>query len=264
MARWPLLIVNRQAKEKTCGWALRAPSPRRRWWRRGGGAAILCPRHFPRCEQDRQLGRWRALYPQRPHRRPPARGYSCAPSAVRGPASAARRQVAHGAGWLFAHGPPMGCPARPAAVAGKMVAYRAYRAGFPVDSCVGKLFCRLYVRCAMAASAAAGLGKFLRAVASGRLCRNLWPRLAACTRSSGNNLQLRGLDHPRKRVCLTAMHNFFLTRADVTTSAERFFGQKPPRSMFVAILDSSSYRQLPSVRCDEPWARLKGIGWPMP
>ena len=55
------------------------------------------------------------------------------------------------------------------------------------------------------------------------------------------------------------MHNFFLTRADVTTSAERFFGQKPPRSMFVAILDSSSYRQLPSVRCDEPWARLKGI-----
>jgi hypothetical protein len=49
------------------------------------------------------------------------------------------------------------------------------------------------------------------------------------------NHQLRGLDHPRKRVCLTAVHNFFLTRPDGTTAAERFFGQKP-RSMFAAIL----------------------------
>jgi hypothetical protein len=48
------------------------------------------------------------------------------------------------------------------------------------------------------------------------------------------NHQLRGLAHPRKRACLTAMHNFFLTRADGTTAAERFFGQKP-RSMFAAI-----------------------------
>jgi hypothetical protein len=31
--------------------------------------------------------------------------------------------------------------------------------------------------------------------------------------------------------------NFFLTRADGTTAAERFFGQKP-RSMFAAILAS--------------------------
>jgi hypothetical protein len=51
------------------------------------------------------------------------------------------------------------------------------------------------------------------------------------------NHQLRGLDHPRKRACLTAIHNFFLTRADGTTAAERFFGQKP-RSMFAAILES--------------------------
>ena len=49
------------------------------------------------------------------------------------------------------------------------------------------------------------------------------------------NHQLRGLDHPRKRTCLTAIHNFFLTRTDGTTAAERFFGQKP-RSMFAAIL----------------------------
>jgi Family of unknown function (DUF6399) len=49
--------------------------------------------------------------------------------------------------------------------------------------------------------------------------------------------QLRGLDLPRKRECFTAMHNFFLTRPDGTTAAERFFGQKP-RSMFEAILES--------------------------
>jgi lambda repressor-like predicted transcriptional regulator len=49
------------------------------------------------------------------------------------------------------------------------------------------------------------------------------------------NHQLRGLDRPRKRACLTAIHNFFLTRADGTTAAERFFGQKP-RSMFAAVL----------------------------
>ncbi len=49
------------------------------------------------------------------------------------------------------------------------------------------------------------------------------------------NHQLRGLDRPRKRECLTAVHNFLLTRPDGTTAAERFFGQKP-RSMFAAIL----------------------------
>src|SRR4029450_13895059 len=51
------------------------------------------------------------------------------------------------------------------------------------------------------------------------------------------NHQLRGLDHPRKRACLTAIHNFFLTRPDGTTAAERFFGQKP-RPMFAAILEA--------------------------
>jgi len=51
------------------------------------------------------------------------------------------------------------------------------------------------------------------------------------------NHQLRGLDRPRKRACLTAIHNFFLTRPDGTTAAERFFGQKP-RSMFPAILEA--------------------------
>ena len=64
------------------------------------------------------------------------------------------------------------------------------------------------------------------------------------------NHQLRGLDHPRKRACLTAIHNFFLTRADGTTAAERFFGQKP-RSMFAAILASVENHQRPSVHHNE-------------
>ena len=74
-------------------------------------------------------------------------------------------------------------------------------------------------------------------------------RLAAVFQRSSSNVegrngylslrshQLRGLDLPRKRQCFTAIHNFFLTRPDGTTAAERFFGQKP-RSMFVAILES--------------------------
>jgi hypothetical protein len=76
-----------------------------------------------------------------------------------------------------------------------------------------------------------------------------------CQRSSSNvegcngylslrNHQLRGLDHPRKRTCLTAVHNFFLTRPDGTTAAERFFGQKP-RSMFAAILESAEIPPAP-------------------
>jgi hypothetical protein len=74
-------------------------------------------------------------------------------------------------------------------------------------------------------------------------------RLAAVFQRSSSNVegrngylslrshQLRGLDLPRKRQGFTAIHNFFLTRSDGTTAAERFFGQKP-RSMFAAILES--------------------------
>jgi len=51
------------------------------------------------------------------------------------------------------------------------------------------------------------------------------------------NHQLRGLDLPRKRACLTPIHNFFLRRPDGTTAAERFFGQKP-RPLFAMILNS--------------------------
>jgi len=73
-------------------------------------------------------------------------------------------------------------------------------------------------------------------------------RAEVCQRSSANvagrngdlslrHHQLRGLDHPRKRAGLTAIHTFCLTRPDGTTAVERFFGQKP-RSMFAAIRES--------------------------
>ena len=58
------------------------------------------------------------------------------------------------------------------------------------------------------------------------------------------NHQLRGLELPRKRECLTAIHNFFLTRSNGTTAAERFFSQKP-RSMFTSILASVELRPAP-------------------
>ncbi len=59
------------------------------------------------------------------------------------------------------------------------------------------------------------------------------------------------------RDCLTAIHNFFLTRPDGTTAAERFFGQKP-RSMFASILESV---ELPPAPLSPPRLPLK---WPIP
>jgi hypothetical protein len=53
--------------------------------------------------------------------------------------------------------------------------------------------------------------------------------------SSRNNIRSQQVRDQRE--CFTAIHNFFLTRPDGTTAAERFFGQKP-RSMFAAILES--------------------------
>ncbi len=45
---------------------------------------------------------------------------------------------------------------------------------------------------------------------------------------------LRGIP-PRKRRCLTALHNFFIKRPDQTTAADRFFGSAP-RDLFQAVL----------------------------
>ena len=60
----------------------------------------------------------------------------------------------------------------------------------------------------------------------------------------------------RASECFTAIHNFFLTRPDGTTAAERFFGQKP-RSMFAAILDGGAGA------CASE-STSKSIKWPIP
>jgi hypothetical protein len=86
----------------------------------------------------------------------------------------------------------------------------------------------------------------LRPGAHNMLQRAAARRAGVCQRSRANvagrngalslrNHPLRGRDHPRKRTCLSAIQNFFLTRADGTTAAERCFGQKP-RSRCAAIL----------------------------
>jgi len=95
----------------------------------------------------------------------------------------------------------------------------------------------------------------LHRVAQDRLKQEAAKLAAVFQRSSSNvegrngylslrNHELRGLDNPRKRAGLTAVHNFLLTRSDGTTAAERFFGQKP-RSMFAAILEAVEIPPVP-------------------
>jgi Family of unknown function (DUF6399) len=72
------------------------------------------------------------------------------------------------------------------------------------------------------------------------------------------NHALRGLDRPRKRVCLTTVHNFLLTRPDGTTAAERFFGQKP-RAMFTAILEAVEIPPAPLSPPRRVVGKIKGV-----
>jgi Family of unknown function (DUF6399) len=117
---------------------------------------------------------------------------------------------------------------------------RTLSAGAPLHALAERLRAPLF--------AAGGVLSALSPEAQARLQSEAKRLAAVFQRSSSNvegrngylslrNHQLRGLDLPRKRECFTTMHNFFLTRPDGTTAAERFFGQKP-RSMFAAILDA--------------------------
>jgi hypothetical protein len=69
------------------------------------------------------------------------------------------------------------------------------------------------------------------------------------------NHQLRGLDLPRKRTCLTTIHNFFLTRPDRTTAAERFFWSET--TLFV--YDDFSLSRS-AARASQPAAQI--LRWP--
>ena len=71
------------------------------------------------------------------------------------------------------------------------------------------------------------------------------------------NHQRRGLDHLRKRECLTAGHTFLLVRPDGTTRQSAFSGRSPGRCL---PRYWSQWRSLllPSGLRDEQWDRLKG------
>ena len=120
----------------------------------------------------------------------------------------------------------------------RVAATRPIREGIPLRELAKRLRTPLFVP--------GGALSALHPVEQERLKRKAATLAEVFQRSSSNvegrngylslrNHALRGLDHPRKRVCLTTVHNFLLTRPDGTTAAERFFGQKP-RSMFTAIL----------------------------
>ena len=59
-----------------------------------------------------------------------------------------------------------------------------------------------------------------------------------------------------QRTCLTAVHNFFLTRPDGTTAAERFSGRNPGRCLPL-YSNQSRYPLRLSVRRNTPSTRLK-------
>ncbi len=66
--------------------------------------------------------------------------------------------------------------------------------------------------------------------------------------------ELRGLP-PRKRQCLTALHNYFIKRPDGSTAAGRFFGNKP-RDLFDAVLTAVTVPRRPK----SPPRRLAQVG----
>lgn len=83
-------------------------------------------------------------------------------------------------------------------------------------------------------------------------CAQVFQRSSSCV--EGRNGQLSLKFHAFRRVnadslkVLTVLHNFFIRRADGTTAAERFFGQKP-RDLFTWLLDKV---ELPRPRKKHP------------
>jgi hypothetical protein len=72
-------------------------------------------------------------------------------------------------------------------------------------------------------------------------CANLFQRSSSCVEGRNGQLSLRhhGLHRlsNRKLAALTAVHNYFIKRADGTCPAERFFGTKP-KEMFEFLLSN--------------------------
>ena len=74
-------------------------------------------------------------------------------------------------------------------------------------------------------------------------CANMFQRSSSCVEGRNGQLSLRHHSFHRlsnkKLSALTAVHNFFIKRADGTTAAERFFDNKP-RDMFEFLLETLS------------------------
>jgi hypothetical protein len=75
---------------------------------------------------------------------------------------------------------------------------------------------------------------------AGRACADLFQRSSSCVEGRNGQLALRHHSlhrlSPKKLEALTVVHNFFITRPDGTTAAERFFEAKPA-DMFEWVLD---------------------------
>ena len=72
-------------------------------------------------------------------------------------------------------------------------------------------------------------------------CVQTFQRSSSCVEGRNGQLALRHHSFhrlsPRKLQALTTIHNFFLTRPDGSTAAERFFGQ-PPTPLFDWLLQA--------------------------
>jgi hypothetical protein len=88
--------------------------------------------------------------------------------------------------------------------------------------------------------------------ATAQRCAELFQRSSSCVEGRNGYLSLRhhGLHKlsNRKLSVLTTLHNYYITRADGTTAAERFFGKKP-RDLFEVLLKNLRYPPRPRSHC---------------
>jgi Family of unknown function (DUF6399) len=80
-------------------------------------------------------------------------------------------------------------------------------------------------------------------------CASLFQRSSSCVEGRNGQLSLRHHSFHRlsnrKLAALTSVHNFFITRKDGTTAAERFLGSKP-KAMFEFLLENNDLPRRPA------------------
>lgn len=95
---------------------------------------------------------------------------------------------------------------------------------------------------------------------------DLFQRSSSCVEGRNGQLALRHHNLHRlsngKLGALTVAHNYYLTRSDDTTAAERFFGAKP-RDLFGWLVDRLDVPARPAEKRSKPDAKsLEGRLWP--